>query len=254
MPHATRRSLLLSLPMAGFVTRPSRAAPAVTVFAAASLTDAVEEIAAAHEAETGTPVRISAAASSTLARQIEAGAPADIFLSANALWMDRLDAAGLLAPSTRRILAGNRLVIVAPAAQDAAVPFGDAREVLAGTQGRIAVGDPDHVPSGIYAAAALRSMGLWDALAPRLARADNARAAVALVARRVAPLGIVYATDAAVAPVVVLREIDPALHPEIVYSAAMLAGRDRPEVAALFGRFAASEGRAVLAGHGFQVR
>ncbi|GMG84269.1 molybdate ABC transporter substrate-binding protein [Paralimibaculum aggregatum] len=248
-----RRSLLaalLALPPALSALLPARGAEPLTVFAAASLTDALEEIAAAHAAETGRRPRLAFAASSTLARQIEAGAPADLFLSANARWMDRLEAKGLLAPGTRRDIAGNRLVLVGPAGTAPA----PAAALLAAATGRIALGDPDHVPAGIYARAALEHLGLWDRLAPRLARADNTRAALALVARGETPLGIVYASDALVAPdLAVLAEMPADSHPPIRYPAAIVAGRDGAAARAFLERLSGAAARAALARHGLAL-
>ncbi len=252
MTRALGRTLAALLLLAMAAIPPARAGEPLTLFAAASLAEAMDEILAAHEAATGAPVRASYAASSTLARQIEAGAPADLFVSANVGWMDRLEAAGLLAASSRTEIASNRLVVVAPA--DGPAPEDDAAALLAAAEGRIAVGDPDHVPAGIYARAALEHLGLWPALAPRLARADNTRAALALVAVGEAPLGIVYATDARVEPAVrVLAEVPAAAHPPIRYPAAIVAGRDGPGPRALLARIAGPEGRAALARHGFAV-
>ncbi len=249
MTDLSRRALLT---LAAAAAMPARATEPLTVFAAASLTEALEELLAAHEAATGQPVRASYAASSTLARQIEAGAPADLLLSANIAWMDRLAAAGLLAPDTRADIAANRLVVVAPDGQPPAED--DAATILDTGTDRIAVGDPDHVPAGIYARTALETMSLWDRLAPRLARADNTRAALALVALGEAPLGIVYATDARVEPRVrVVAEIPAEAHPPIRYPAAILAGRDGPPARALLARIAGADGRAVLRRHGFTV-
>lgn len=251
-PH--RRWLLaalLALPLGAHAPRAAADGRPLTVFAAASLTDALTALVSA-DAEAP---RLVFAASSTLARQIEAGAPADLFISANEPWMDRLDAAGLLAPGARRDIASNRLVIVAAgdAAQPAGEP-GDPAAVLSGRAGRIALGDPDHVPAGIYARTALESLGIWAETAPRLARADNTRAALALVARGEAPIGIVYASDARIVPEVkILAEIPHRLHPPIRYPAAVVAGRGSPAATAFLARLTGPEGQAALTGHGFGV-
>ena len=167
----------------------------VTVMAASSLQDVLPVILADHQlSET---VRVSYAASSTLALQLEAGAPGDIFLSANTAWVDRLIDANILRRTSRVEPIGNRLVLVAPAsqAQPASLDPYDLLKEFDPTQ-RLAIGDPAHVPAGLYARDALRGLGLWDALAPHCALAENVRAALALVARGEAPFGIVYATDA----------------------------------------------------------
>ena len=193
-----RRRVLpfLLLPAAAW---PARAQEAVTVFAAASLTDALRELGAQWAARGNPAPRFSFAASSALARQIEQGAPADLFMSADEAWANYLQQRNLLADATRSSPIGNALVLVAPAHAARPVTLGRGTELAAllGPNGRIATGDPAHVPVGRYAQAALTWMGQWPALAPRLARADNVRAALLLVERGEAPLGIVYATDAA---------------------------------------------------------
>jgi molybdate transport system substrate-binding protein len=228
---------------------PQRARAEVTVFAAASLGDVVTELAALWTARGNAPLRLSAAASSTLARQIEQGAPADLFLSANLAWMDRLEKAGLLLAESRREIARNRLVLVAPVD---AVLQGDPVTVLEAlpTGARIAMGDPDHVPAGIYGAAALASLG-QQALLARAARASDVRGALALVARGEAPLGIVYATDARLTERVrVVAEFPASSHPAIVYPAARTAG-SRAETDAVLAFLASAEARDVWRRHGF---
>ncbi|WP_431303399.1 molybdate ABC transporter substrate-binding protein [Sediminicoccus sp. BL-A-41-H5] len=198
----------------------ARAQEAVTVFAAASLTDALREL-GGQWASRGHPApRFSFAASSALARQIEQGAPADLFMSADEAWANYLQERNLLANATRSSPLGNALVLIAPA--DAARPLALTRgtdlAALLGPAGRIATGDPAHVPVGRYAQAALSWMGQWQSLAPRLARADNVRAALLLVERGEAPLGIVYATDAAAsAGVRVIATFPAESHAPITY-------------------------------------
>ncbi len=222
---------------------PAAAQAPATVFAAASLTDALRALAAEWQARGNTAPRLSFAASSALARQVEQGAPADLFMSADEAWMDYVQQRGLIVEATRASPVGNALVLVAPAgardaaaqagARDAATPAGQTQPVTLerGTDlaallppgGRIATGDPAHVPVGRYAEAALRWMGQWDALAPRLARADNVRAALLLVERGEAPLGIVYATDAAASRrVQVVGTFPPGSHPAVTYPFALL--------------------------------
>ena len=172
-----------------------------------------------------------------LARQIEAGAPADIYVSAHRAWMDYLDERGLLVSDTRRRFAGNRLVVVAAAGTSAVAGSLTDLPRWLGAGGRLAVGDPDHVPAGMYARAALRSAGLWTALEPRLARADSVRAALALVTTGSAPVALVYATDLGAdagrrSGLRVLATVDPALHPPIVYEIARLARPGPGRVAA----------------------
>jgi molybdate transport system substrate-binding protein len=238
--------------------RSATAQEPVTVFAAASLTDAVERIAALYEAETGAPLRLSFAASSTLARQIEAGAPADIYLSANRRWMDYLVGAGLIDPDSRVGPIGNSLVLVAPEdspLNEVAVDETLDLAALVEPGARIAVADPDHTPIGLYAREALESLGLWEAAEGRLARTADTRAALALVQSGEAPLGIVYATDAAIGDrVKVVGRVPPDAHREIVYPFAVVAGERGPEVARAFAFLTGAEARAVFAEAGFSLR
>ena len=196
---------------------PAAAQQPVTVFAAASLTDALRALGSQWAARGNPPPRLTFAATSTLARQIEQGAPADLFLSADETWADYLQTRGLLASRSSPI--GNALVLVAPASTPALSLTRDTDlAALLGPQGRLSTGDPAHVPAGRYAQAALRWMGQWQALAPRLARAENVRAALLLVERGEAPLGIVYATDAALSPSLrVLGTFPPESHLPITY-------------------------------------
>lgn len=196
--------------------------PELLVFAASSLTNVLGELSAEYERRTGVKVTASYAASSVLARQIEAGTKADVFVSADQEWMDYLEARKLIAAGTRRDLAGNRLVLVAPADSqvklEVAPGFGLAG-ALAG--GRLATGDPDTVPVGKYARAALTKLGVWKDVASRIVPAENVRTALMYVARGEAPLGIVYATDAAVEPKVRIVDVFPAdTHDPITYPAA----------------------------------
>ncbi|MGG5817402.1 molybdate ABC transporter substrate-binding protein [Falsiroseomonas sp. HW251] len=201
----------------------ARAQAPLTVFAAASLTDALRAL--AHDwAERGNPApRLSFAASSALARQIEQGAPADLFLSADEPWMDYVQSRGLIVEATRVSPIGNALVLVAPAGTTGSVDLARGTDLAAllGNR-RLATGDPAHVPVGRYAQAALEWMGQWNAIAPRLARAENVRAALLLVERGEAPFGIVYATDAAASPGVRIAGTFPAeSHPPITYPFAL---------------------------------
>jgi molybdate transport system substrate-binding protein len=203
-----------------------------TVFAAAALQDAMRELGGLWQAASGALPRFVVAASSTLARQIEQGAPADIFASADEAWMDHLAQRGLIVEASRVAPVGNTLVLVAPAGAPVTLARGTDLRALLGPQGRLAVADPAHVPAGRYAQAALQWMGQWPALAPRLARAENVRAALLLVERGEAPLGIVYATDARAARVVVLGAFPPESHAPITHPFA-LTRRAAPGAAAL---------------------
>lgn len=195
----------------------------VVVFAAASLTDAITEISAAFTQETGIPIRPSFAASSVLARQIEAGAPAEVFFPADQEWMDYLEKKELLKPGSRHDLLGNKLVLIAPAASKANVKITTGAGLVAAIgDARVATGDPDSVPVGKYAKAALTTLGAWDALQARLVRAENVRAALAFVARGEAPFGIVYLTDARIEKSVkVLDTFPESAHTPITYPIAL---------------------------------
>jgi molybdate transport system substrate-binding protein len=230
----------------------------VTVLAAASLTDALIAVGDAYRAETGEAVRFSFASSSTLARQIEAGAPAAIFVSANEEWMDYLAERGLIEAETRVSPIGNALVLVAPAYSpmtEVAISSQLDLAGLLGEDGRLAVGDPAHVPAGQYAEAALRALALWDAVEPRLAPALDVRGAMALVERGEAPLGIVYATDAAVSSgVKVVGVFPPGSHPPIRYPFAILEGVRTPEAERFFAYMTGEEGLAIFERYGFVRR
>ncbi len=232
---------------------PARAAE-VTVFAAASTTDALNAVAALFTARTGIAVRSSFAASSTLARQVEQGAPADLFLSADNKWMDYLADHGQLVAGSRRALLGNDLVLIAPAGSRLGrltLSKGTDLAALLGN-GRLAVGDPDHVPVGIYARQTLEAMGQWPALEPHLARAASVRAGLMLVERGEAPLGIVYGTDAAITAKVKVVGIFPAgLHRPIVYPVALVAGHDTSPSRAFLAFLSSDAARAVFARYGF---
>ena len=235
---------------------------AVVVFAAASLTDPLGEIARAFGAEGAQPgkrpgaripVRTSFAASSVLAKQIEAGAPADVFLSADPDWMDYLEQRKLIQPGTRADLLGNTLVLIAPAGSAVQLTLGpgvDLTAALAG--GRLATGDPDSVPVGRYAQAALTHLGIWDQVAPRLVRAENVRMALEYIARGEAPLGIVYRTDAlAEKRVRLIDTFPPTSHPPIRYPVALTAGA-QPQAAAFEAFLQGDAARQIFVRYGFE--
>lgn|GEM_PF-26208 len=196
------------------------------VFAAASLTEAVTEVSAAFTQEAGIPVKTSFAASSVLARQIEAGAPATVFFAADEEWMDYLEKRKLLAPGSRKDVLANQLVLVAPADSTATVKITSGPALVQGLGGaRIATGDPDSVPVGKYAKAALIKLGVWEQVEGRLVRAEDVRSALAFVARGDAPFGIVYLTDAKIEKRVKLLDVFPQdTYPPIRYPIAMTAG------------------------------
>ena len=227
----------------------------LTVFAAASLTDSMKAVAEAYKAKTGMAVTLSFGASSTLARQIEQGAPADIFFSADTDWMDYLQKNGHIADGTRKDLLGNRLALIA--ASDAApAPKIAPRFDLAGALGdrKLALADPASVPAGKYGKAALTALGVWDSVASKVVQAENVRVALEYVARGEAAYGIVYATDAKVAPSVRLAGLFPEnTHPVIIYPVALTKGASSTakDFLAFLG---GAQARAIFEKAGFTVR
>lgn len=226
------------------------------VFAAASLKDALDKIAANWREQSGKQATLSYAASSTLAKQIENGAPADLFISADEAWMDYLQQKKLIAPASRIDLLGNRLVLVAP--KDSKVettidPDFPLAKLLG--NGRLAMADPNAVPAGKYGKAALTKLGVWPQIETNIAAAENVRAALLLVARGEAPLGIVYKTDAAVEPAVrIVAAFPPDTHPPIVYPMALVtAPGGNPDAPTLEAYLRGPAARAVFDAGGFTV-
>lgn len=202
----------------------SKAAEKLTVFAAASMKTALDAANAAYTKKTGTEVAISYAASSALAKQIEAGAPADVFMSADLDWMDYLSQKDLIDPASRKSLLGNRIVLVAPKGDAKSVEIRQGFDLAALLgNGRLAMGAVESVPAGKYGKAALEKLGVWNSVENKVAGAENVRAALALVSRGEAPYGIVYQTDAAADPGVAVVGTFPAdSHPPIIYPVAKL--------------------------------
>jgi molybdate transport system substrate-binding protein len=196
---------------------------AITIFAAASLTNVLQELGDNFTRETSIPIRFSFAASSALARQIESGAGADVFFSADLEWMDYLQARNLIQPQTRHDLLGNRLVLIAPADSKIELKIAPHFALAAALgKGRLATGDPDSVPAGRYAQSALTSLGVWREISSRLIRADSVRAALTFVDRGEAPLGIVYETDALIDNKVRVVDVFPDVsHSPIIYPIAL---------------------------------
>jgi molybdate transport system substrate-binding protein len=226
----------------------------LTVFAAASLKNALDGIVKTHTTGSGDKVTVSYAASSALAKQIEQGAPADIFISADLEWMDYLEKRSLIRPSSRVNLVRNRLVLVAPADSKAGLRIGPAFP-LAATLGkeRLAMADPDAVPAGRYGKAALEKLGVWKDVQSRVAAAGDVRAALLLVARGEAPLGIVYSTDAAVEPKVRVVDVFPEnTHPPIVYPAALVAQGKSGSAANFLRTLREPAARAIFEKYGFR--
>ena len=250
MARAIRWLLAFALVLAASAAH----ADPLTVFAAASLTDALHDAAAAWVREGHAAPRLSFGASSTLARQIEQGAPADLFASADTRWMDDVARHGLVAAGSRRDLLGNALVLVVPAARARHVTIAPGFDLAAllGPGGRLAVADPAHVPAGLYARAALTRLGVWPGVAGRLAPAEDVRAALLLVERGEAPAGIVYATDATVAPGVAVAGTFPAdSHPPIVYPFALTTRGDTAAGRAFLAFLDSPAARAIFVRRGF---
>jgi molybdate transport system substrate-binding protein len=227
----------------------------VIVFAAASLKNALDEIATSWQQESGQSVKTSYAASSALAKQLEQDAPAQIFISADLDWMDYLEGKGLIEAGSRSNLLGNALVLVAPKGSTLSIelkPGADLAKALG--EGRLAVGNVDSVPAGKYAKAALGKLGIWDSVASKLAQAESVRAALLLVSRGEAPLGVVYRTDAAADPNVKIIATFPAdSHPPIIYPIALT--RKANEAAASFLEAIKSpKAASVFKAQGFTVR
>ncbi|MRT04303.1 molybdate ABC transporter substrate-binding protein [Ewingella americana] len=242
-----------SVLVAGLATQ-AQAADKITVFAAASLTNAMQDIAAQYQKEKGVQVVSSFASSSTLARQIEQGAPADLFISADQQWMDYSISKQQIVENTRYTLLGNELVLVAAKASKI-----DKVEIDDKTQwtkllgdSRLAVGDPDHVPAGIYAKEALQKLGAWSTLEPKLARASDVRGALALVEREEAPLGIVYGSDAiASKKVKVVGTFPASSHKPVEYPMAIVKDHEKPEVRAFYDYLKTPAASAIFKQYGF---
>jgi molybdate transport system substrate-binding protein len=230
----------------------AHAAP-VTVFAAASLKNALDEVGAEY-AKTGGEARFSYAASSAIARQIEQGAPADIYVSADSDWMNYLAQRRLIIASSRRDLLTNRLALIAPANTKTTLKIGRGMPIAAALgSGRLAVAGPE-VPAGKYAKASLSTLGVWDSVSRRLAQAENVRTALQYVARGESPLGIVYDTDAKAEPRVRIVGLFPnGTHPKIVYPAALVARSKNPDAARFLAFMSSPRAAAVFRKHGFSV-
>jgi molybdate transport system substrate-binding protein len=252
--------LLLSVLLGGGLGKPQADAEEpkpLLVFAAASLKTALDGAILARESDSREPVIVSYAATSALARQIEAGAPADIMIAADTEWMDYLDARALIDPESRSNLLSNALVLIAPSGASAQSPLPVA--LVPGVDlaarlgnGRLAVAETSAVPAGRYAKAALMTLGSWSSLESRLAEVENVRAALMLVARGETPLGIVYRTDALDEPAVqILATFPDGTHPPILYPAARVSASVHPASEAFLAYLRSEEGAAVFARHGF---
>ncbi|MGH6851755.1 MAG: molybdate ABC transporter substrate-binding protein [Methylocella sp.] len=230
------------------------ATPAV-VFAAASMKTALDAAAAAWKADTGKTVSIAYASSATLAKQIEQGAPADIFISADLKWMDYLEKAKLLRAGTRQNLFGNKLVLIEPAGADVKLEIRKGFDLAgAAGDGKIAVCMIDSCPAGMYAKEALKSLGVFASVEPKLAQADNVRSALTLVSRGEAKFGIVYATDARADPKVKVVGAFPASsHAPIVYPVALIAASTNADAAFFLAYLTSRAAAKIFTGQGFEI-
>jgi molybdate transport system substrate-binding protein len=246
---------MVSMAAATLAAPPAMAADTVTVFAAASLKNALDAVNAACEAEVGEAATISYAASSALAKQIEEGAPADVFMSADLDWMKYLADKNLIRPDTETRLLGNSIVLVAPADSTAAVDISKGFD-LAGLlgDGKLAMANVDSVPAGKYGKASLEALGVWDQVAGNVAQAENVRAALALVSTGEAPLGIVYKTDAAAdAKVKIIGTFPEDTHAPIIYPVAQTTDSKDDDTSAFLKCLQTDKARALFEEQGFTV-
>ena len=227
----------------------------LTVYAAASLKESLDAASKAFQEKTRHQVSVSYAASNALARQIGSGAPADLFISADADWIEYVESRGLAAPGSRRTLIANELVLIAPAASDVRVKLAPGVDLASALGGkRIALANPDAVPAGKYARVALASLGAWQGVEGKVASAENVRAALVFVARAEAPLGVVYRTDAIAEPQVrIVDTFPPGSHPPIVYPMVLLRRSTTPASAAFADFLASPECRAIFGRFGFRA-
>jgi molybdate transport system substrate-binding protein len=227
----------------------------VTVLAAASLTDALGQIDADYEKASGNKVKAAFGGSSALAKQLEKGAPADLFISADVPWMDYVAKANLIDPASRTDLLGNHLVLVGPASSTETVTIDKNYDLAAALKGgKLSVADTNAVPAGKYAKASLEKLGQWDKVQGSLAQGENVRAALALVERGEAPLGIVYQTDAMVAKVKVIGTFPDDSHPPIIYPVALTVQGAKSDAAKAYIEYLKSDAaKAVFAKAGFVI-
>jgi len=249
------RLLVALLLVASLGLAPPASADEILVFAAASLKNALDDASAAFQKQSGDSVKASYAASSALAKQLESGAPADIFISADLDWMDYVQQRNLIQLATRKSLLGNRLVMVAPADSTIKVEIKPGFPLEALLQGgKLAMADPDAVPAGKYGKAALEKLGVWASVAGSVARAENVRAALFFVSRKEAPLGIVYQTDAAADPgVKIVAAFPPDTVPPIVYPIALTAGSKNAGAAKLLAFLESPAAKPFFEKQGFTV-
>lgn len=252
-----RRQFLKSIAIAAavMVSIPAYAAEKITVFAAASMKTALDAANVAYTAKSGNQVVVSYAASSALAKQVEAGAPADVFISADLDWMDYLTRKNLIKSESRKNLLGNRIVLVVPKekAKPVDIKPGFDLSSLVG-DGKLAMGQVESVPAGKYGKAALEKLGVWESVSSKVVGVENVRAALLLVSRGEAPFGIVYQTDAAADPAVSIAGTFPEdSHPPIIYPVAQLAESKNTAADDYLKFLASSEASSIFSGQGFTV-
>lgn len=255
MTHAARRVFLALLVGLALAMPGQTQAKDLLVFAAASLKNAAEDIGKAYEASGAGKVTYSFAASSDLAKQIENGAPAAIFISADTKWMDYLAERKLIVADSRRDLLSNRLVLIAPSDSMLTIDLAaDAPLAQSLGDGKLAMADPDSVPAGRYGKAALESLNLWSSAEPAVVRAKDVRATLAFVERGEAAAGIVYATDAMISKKVrIVDEFPESSHPKIVYPVALIGGQDDATAHAFYDYLVGPKARGVFLDYGFSV-
>jgi molybdate transport system substrate-binding protein len=247
---------LAAASLAGVARAQPRPPPqALTVFAAASLQNVMKEIGADYTKATGVSIAFNFAGSSTLARQIVEGAPADLFISADPQWMDYAQSHGLVEGASRVDLLTNHLALIAPKNSVVALKIAPGFPIARALgDGRLSMADPDAVPAGLYGKAALIKLGVWPQVEGRVAKGDNVRAALVFVAKGEAPLGIVYDTDAKIDPGVRIVDLFPDnSHPPILYPAAVVVSPKSPEARAFLAYLQAPPARAVFARYGFSA-
>jgi molybdate transport system substrate-binding protein len=248
-------ALAMTLTQVGLESGASAQGKELVVFAAASLKTALDAINQRFEHDAARKVTASYAASSALAKQIEAGAPADIFISADLDWMDYLARKSLIQPQTRFNLLANKLVLIAPADSKLSIEIGENFPLAKALgDGRLAMADPNAVPAGKYGKASLEALGVWTSVAAKIAPAENVRAALLYVARRETPLGIVYQTDAAAEPgVKIVGTFPDNTHPPIIYPAALTASASNPDAASYLAFLKSPAARSLFQDQGFSV-
>ncbi|MDA8408023.1 MAG: molybdate ABC transporter substrate-binding protein [Deltaproteobacteria bacterium] len=248
--------LLIGVPIVSSINCFAADTSQLMIFTAASTTNAINDIAAQFKRDTGVDVVASFASSSTLAKQIEEGAPASIFISADEDWMNYLSRKNLIDPHSRCDLLGNSLVLIAPANAKVSKITNIQSQIMSELAGgRLATGDPDHVPVGKYAKAAFKNLGIWKDVEPRLARTSDVRGALALVERGETPLGIVYSTDAAISEKVkIVGVFPPDSYPSIIYPAALVQGKTKRDAEKFFEFIKGPEAKVIFEKYGFKVK